>query len=82
MLVHVIPMHMVEMAVVKIIHVAVMADRGVPAIRAVLVNMVGMVFLGTFGHWRHSLRRLGCPSNPIIPGRDRGSDAPRALRTS
>jgi hypothetical protein len=73
MFVHVILVHMVEMAVVKIIHMAVVADRGVPAIRPMLVSVVGVVFLGTCGHWCRSLRTLGCPSSPIIPAfkRDR-----------
>ena len=56
MFVHVILVHMVEMAVVKIIHVAVMTNRGVPAIRAMLVSVVGVVFLGTCSHWQYSLR--------------------------
>jgi len=55
MFVHVIPVHMVEMAVVKIIHVAVMANRGVPAFRAMLMSVVGVVFLGACGHWQCSL---------------------------
>jgi hypothetical protein len=67
MFVDVIPVHMVEMAVVKIIHMAVMADRGVPAFRAVVMRVVGMVFLGACGHWCCSFRTLGCPSSPIIP---------------
>jgi hypothetical protein len=46
MFVHVIVVHMVEMAVVKIIHMAVMANRGVPACRAMLVSVVGMMFFG------------------------------------
>ena len=50
MFVHVIPVHMVEMAVVKIIHMAVMANRGVPAFRAMLMSVVGVVFLGACGH--------------------------------
>jgi hypothetical protein len=50
MFVHVILVHMVEMAVVKIIHMSVMTNRGVPAIRAMLMRVVGMVFLGTRGH--------------------------------
>jgi hypothetical protein len=50
MFVHVILVHMVEMTVVKIIHMAVMTNRRVPAIRAMLMSMVGMVFLGTCGH--------------------------------
>ncbi|KRQ91695.1 hypothetical protein [Bradyrhizobium valentinum] len=50
MFVHVILVHMVEMAVVKIIHMSVMTNRGVPAIRAMFMGVVGMVFLGTCGH--------------------------------
>ena len=45
---------MVEVAIVKIIHVAVMANRGVPAIRAMLMRVVGVVFLGACGHWQCS----------------------------
>jgi hypothetical protein len=56
MFVHVILVHMVEMAVVKIIHMSVMTNRGVPAIRAMLMSVVGMVFLGTCDHWQYSLR--------------------------
>jgi len=52
MFVHVIFVHMVEMTVVKIIHMAVMANRGVPAFRAMAMSVVGMVFLGGCGHWR------------------------------
>jgi hypothetical protein len=63
MFVHVILVHMVEMAVVKIIHVTVMTNRGVPAIRAMLVSVVGVVFLGTCSHWQYSLRLL-----PSVPG--------------
>src|ERR1700687_2615931 len=58
MFVHMILVHMVEMAVVKIIHMAGMANRGVPALRAVLMSVVGMVFLGACGHWRCSLPAL------------------------
>jgi hypothetical protein len=66
MLVHVIPMHMVEMAVVKIIHVAPMANGDVSTIRAMLMGVVGMVFLGTCVHCRRSL--LGCAiEHPVIP---------------
>src|SRR5260370_27407201 len=46
MFVHVILVHVVEMAVVKIIHMAVMANRGVPAVRAMLVGVIGMMLLG------------------------------------
>ena len=64
MFVDVILVHMVEMAVMKIIHVAIVADRCVAAIRPMLVSVVGVVFLGTCGHWRSSLRSLGYPSMP------------------
>jgi hypothetical protein len=46
MFVHVILVHVVEMAVVKIIRMAVMANRGVPAFRTMLVSVVGMMFFG------------------------------------
>jgi hypothetical protein len=65
MFVHVIVVHMVEMTIVKIVHMALVPDRRVPAIRAMPVRMVGMVLLGTRGHWRHSLRMLDCPSPSI-----------------
>ena len=50
MFVDVILMHTVDMAVVKIVHMAVMANRGVPTVRAMLMGVVGMVLLGTGGH--------------------------------
>jgi hypothetical protein len=65
-LIHVILVHMMEMAIMKVIHMAVMANRSVPATRAMLVGVVGVVLLGTFGHWRYSLR-LNCRSIPTIP---------------
>jgi hypothetical protein len=43
MFVHVILVHAVEMATVKIAHMAVMANRGVPAFRAMPMSVVGMV---------------------------------------
>jgi hypothetical protein len=64
MFIDVVPVHVVEMAVVKIIHVAVMANRGVPAFWAMLMSVVGVVFLGACGHWQCSLPALGCPSTP------------------
>jgi hypothetical protein len=66
MFVDVILVHMVEMAVVKIIHMAVMANRDVPAFRAMLMSMVGMVFLGACGHVDAPCLRLVARS-PIIP---------------
>ncbi len=41
--------HVMEMAVVQIVHVAVMPDRGVAALRAMLMGMSGMVLLAA-GH--------------------------------
>src|SRR5262245_46238835 len=51
MFIHVILVHMVEMAIVKIVHMPVMANRGVPAIRAMAMRMVRMVLLGASRHW-------------------------------
>ena len=44
MFVDVILMHMVEMAVVKIVHMAVMVNRRVPTVRAMLMGVVGWCF--------------------------------------
>ncbi len=52
MFVHMILVHMVKMTIVKIVHMAVMANRGVSAIRAMAMSVVLMVFLGASGH-RH-----------------------------
>ena len=46
MFVHVILVHVVKMSIVKIIHMAVMANRGVPACRTMLVSVLGMMFFG------------------------------------
>ena len=64
MFIHVILVHVVEMAIVQIVHMTVMANRSVSAVRGMLVSVVGVVFLGTCGHWCRSLRTLGCPSTP------------------
>jgi hypothetical protein len=45
-LVHVILMHMVEMAVMEIVDVIAVANGCVPACRAVLVRMVGVLGAG------------------------------------
>ena len=50
MFVDVIPMHMVKMTVVQIVDMAIMANGGMSAVRAVLMGMVGMVLLGASGH--------------------------------
>jgi hypothetical protein len=50
MLVNMIPMHVVQMAVMNIVDVTIMADRSVAAGRSVLMGMVGMLFFVTSGH--------------------------------
>jgi hypothetical protein len=50
-LIHVIVVHMMEMAIMKVIHMAVMVNRCVPAVRTVLMSVVRVVFLRTCGHW-------------------------------
>jgi len=50
MFIDVILMHMMKMAVVKIVHMAVIAYRCVSAVWAVLMGVVGMVLLGAGGH--------------------------------
>ena len=68
MFVHVILVHVVEMAVVKIVHMAVMANCGVPAFRAMPMSVVGMMFFGASGHRPCSSLTLGLSSNPIQHG--------------
>ena len=58
MFVDVILVHVMKMAVMEIVHVAVMANCGVPATRPVLVSVVGMVFLGACSHRQCSVRAL------------------------
>ncbi|WP_426436161.1 hypothetical protein [Bradyrhizobium genosp. P] len=55
-LIHVILVHMMEMAVMKIVQMAIMADRRVPATRTMPMGVVVVVLLGTCGHSRCSLR--------------------------
>ena len=50
MFVDVILMHMVEVAVVKIVDMAIMAYGGMSTVRAVLMGMVGMMLFGARGH--------------------------------
>ena len=49
MFVDVILMHMVKMAVVKIVDMAIMANRGVSAVGTVLMGMVGVMLLDARG---------------------------------
>ena len=55
MLVDMVPVNMMQMAVVQIIDMAAMANRCVPAVRAMLVSMVGVLLLGTRCHCDTSL---------------------------
>jgi hypothetical protein len=50
MFVDVILMHMVEVAVVKIVDMAIMAYGGMSTVWAVLMGMVGMMLFGASGH--------------------------------
>ena len=50
MFVDMILMHMVEVAVVKIVDMAIMAYGGMSTVRAVLMGMVGMMLFGASGH--------------------------------
>jgi hypothetical protein len=50
MLVDVIVVHMMQMAVMQIIHMALVADRRVAATRAMLVGVVGVMLLCATGH--------------------------------
>ncbi len=50
-LIHVILVHVMQMAIMKVIHMAVMVNRSVPAIRTMLMSVVRVVFLGTCSHW-------------------------------
>ena len=56
-LVDVVLVHVMEMAVVEIVDVAVMANRGVTAVRAMPMAVVGVVLLGASGH---GFLFLGC----------------------
>jgi hypothetical protein len=49
-LIHVILVHVMQMAIMKVIHMAVMVNRSVPAIRTMLMSVVRVVLLGTCGH--------------------------------
>lgn len=44
-----IPVHMVEMTVVKIVHMAIMANRRVSAVPAMVMRVVRVVFLSASG---------------------------------
>ena len=65
-LVHMILVHVMEMAVVEIIDVAVMADRRMPTVGTMLVSMVGMMLLGASGHDVFTLRCLRCEWGPSV----------------
>jgi hypothetical protein len=68
MFVDVILVHVMQMTIVKIVDMAVMPDRGVAAVRAVLMGMVVMVLFGaghkfSFRRWRSAYQRA-TPSPP------------------
>jgi hypothetical protein len=73
MFIHVIPVHVVEMTIVQIVYMTVVANRSVSAVRAMLMSVVGVVFLGTCGHWCRSFAnaRLPIDAPSIHPDRNR-----------
>jgi hypothetical protein len=81
MFVHVILVPVMKMAIVKIIDMAVMEKRGVPAIRAMLMSMVGMVFFGTCSHWLVLASALWPPSFWSIHGIGAEAAVSRALKS-
>jgi hypothetical protein len=48
--VNVVLVDVVQVTVMKVVNMAVMADRCMPAIRAMLVGMVGMLLFSASGH--------------------------------
>jgi hypothetical protein len=50
MFVDVILVHVMQMTVVKIVHMTVMPDRGVAAVRAMLMGVIGVVLLVAGSH--------------------------------
>lgn len=63
MLVHVIAMHMVQMAIVEIVDMAVMLDGGVAAIRTVLMAVIRVMLFAAGGHDTDS-EKGGCLVTP------------------
>ena len=66
MFVDVILVHVVEMAIVQIVDVAVMANRGVPAFQAMPMSVIGMMLLGA-GRHVYVLSSFGNLSGPLVP---------------
>lgn len=61
MFVHMILVHMVEMTIVKIIHMAIVANRRVPAVRAMAMGVVRMVLLSASVHRYAPSQRVVLP---------------------
>jgi hypothetical protein len=68
-LVNMIFVHMVEVTVVKIVHMAIVQDRGVAAVWTVLMGVVEMMFFGASHDYLSADPNLS-PPKPIIPGND------------
>lgn len=62
-LVHVITVHVVQMAVVEIVDVARVLDGGVATVRTVLVAVIGVMLLAAGAHGADS-RKGGCRGTP------------------
>src|SRR4029078_8656872 len=72
MFVDVILMHMVEVAVVKIVDIAIMAYGGMSTVRAVLMGMVGRMLFGASGHafsphLSNATRPVSAPAETLEP---------------
>jgi hypothetical protein len=71
MLVDVVPMHMVEVAIMQIVDVSLMVDAGMSTVCAMLMSMVGMVRLGATGHGLFSFWSAVRRGSAIIAFRQR-----------
>src|SRR5258708_27642961 len=58
--VHVVLRDVVEVGVVKVGHMGIMGDRRVPAVRAMLMGVIGMMLLGAGRHDVSFLRLKPC----------------------
>jgi|SRR5579859_2816249 len=55
MFIDMVSVHVMKMTIVKIVHMAIMTNRRVPTILAMLVRMLGVVFFGAISHGFDSL---------------------------
>jgi hypothetical protein len=67
MLINMIFMHVMEMAVVKVIDMAVVADGRVPTVGTMLVGMVGMMLFVAGGHSVFPSLSAGRANRRLLP---------------